>query len=180
MRTSLSILLAAALCASAAASQAPSNPELAKLKAEDQAARTGTYESINWDKLSVEDAARRARVLDFLRQGSVRTAEDYCNAAMIFQHGETVDDTRLAHALATTSRALDPSGKQCRWLSAAAWDRLMMRLGKPQWYATQFTKSQAGTWELYKVDETAVTDADRAALDVPPLAESRARAAAIR
>lgn len=180
MRTALTALLSATLGASALAGPAPTNLDLQKMTAEDQAARAGTYESINWDKLTVEDAARRERVLEFLRQGSVRSAVDYCNAAMIFQHGDTADETRLAYALATTSRALDPSGDQCRWLSAAAWDRLMMRLGKPQWYGTQFTKSQAGTWELYKVDETAVTDADRAALDVPPLAESRAMAASIR
>lgn len=180
MRTLLSTLLAAILSTTALAGPTPSNPALERLKAEDQAARSGSMKDIDWDKLSVEDAERRIKVLEFLRQGTVRSAEDYCNAAMIFQHGETIDDIRLAYALATTSRALGPDEKRCRWLSAAAWDRILMRLNMPQWYGTQFTKSPTGQWELYKVDETAVTDKDRAELDVPPLAASRAMAATIK
>ena len=101
---------------------------------------------IDWAKVSAEDAVRRTQVLELIKQGSVRNAEDYCNAALIFQHGDSVDDIRLAYSLATTSRALDPSGKRCKWLSAAAWDRILLRLNKPQWYGTQFTKSQSGTW----------------------------------
>jgi hypothetical protein len=131
---------------------------------------------IDWAKVSAQDAARRVQVLDLIREGSVRTAEDYCNAALIFQHGDKVDEIRLAYSLATTSRALDPASKRCKWLSAAAWDRLLMRLNRPQWYGTQFTKSQDGKWELYLVDETAVSDSDRAELGVPSIAESRTRA----
>jgi hypothetical protein len=103
MRTLLSTLLAAILSTTALAGLTPSNPALERLKAEDQAARSGSMKDIDWDKLSVEDAERRIKVLEFLRQGTVRSAEDYCNAAMIFQHGETIDDIRLAYALATTS-----------------------------------------------------------------------------
>ena len=131
---------------------------------------------IDWAKVTAEDAVRRNQVLELIKQGSVRSAEDYCRAALIFQHGDTVDEIRLAYSLATTSRALDPTEKRCKWLSAAAWDRILLRLNKPQWYGTQFTRSQAGKWELYPVDETAVTDGERAELGVPPLAESRARA----
>jgi hypothetical protein len=180
MQRLLPIAIAAILGTAASANPIPSNPVLAKMTAEDQAARSGAYKHIDWDKLSVEDAARRARVLDFVRQGTIRTAEDYCNAAMIFQHGDTVDETRLAWSFATTSRALDPADRRYRWLSAAAWDRIMMRLNRPQWYGTQFTKSPSGQWELYTIDETAATDADRADLDVPPLATSRAMAATIK
>lgn len=161
------------------AQQPPANPVLAELKAQDQAARSGAIKDIDWTKLSAADAARRVQVLDLIRQGTVRTAEDYCNAALIFQHGETVDEIKLAYSLATTSRALDPADKRCKWLSAAAWDRLLMRLNKPQWYGTQFTKASGGAWELYVVDETAVSDAERAEHGVPPLAESKARAAKI-
>jgi hypothetical protein len=96
---------------------------------------------------------------------------------LIFQHGNTVDEIRLAFSLATTSRALDPDSGRCKWLSAAAWDRLMMRLGRPQWYGTQFTKSDGGKWELYRVDESVVSDKDRAELGVPSIAEAKARAA---
>ena len=177
MRRFLPTLLAAVLFASAFAQPTPPNPSLAKLTAQDQAARSGAMKDIDWAKVSAEDAERRVQVLGFIKQGTVRNAEDYCNAALIFQHGDTVDEIRLAFSLATTSRALDPAEKRCRWLSAAAWDRLLMRLNKPQWYGTQFTKSQTGQWELYLVDETAVSDSDGAELGVPPLAVSRARAA---
>lgn len=180
MRRFLTALFATALCATASAQSTEPNAALAKLKAEDQAARSGAIKDIDWEKVSVQDAARRVQVLGLIKQGAVRNAEDYCNAALIFQHGETVGDIRLAYSLATTSRALDPTDKRCWWLSAAAWDRLLMRLNRPQWYGTQFTKSANGQWELYLIDETAVTDSQRAELGVPPLAESKARAAKIR
>ena len=176
MRKILLALLASVLSAPVVAQSTPPNPLLAQLTAQDQAARSGAIKEIDWAKVSAEDATRRVQVLDLIRQGGVRNAEDYCNAALIFQHGDTVDEIRLAYSLATTSRALDPASKRCKWLSAAAWDRLLMRLNRPQWYGTQFTKSQAGKWELYHVDETAVSDSDRAELGVPPIAESRARA----
>lgn len=180
MRRLWPLLLAATLTTLASASPAPSNALLARLTADDQAARKGAYKDIDWDKLSREDAARRTQVLAFIREGTVRTPEDYCNAALIFQHGETIDDIRLAWSLATTSRALEPASRRCRWLSAAAWDRIMMQLKKPQWYGTQFARAPSGQWELYQVDETAVTDSDRQELDVPPLETSRAMAAEIR
>ncbi|RZI57915.1 MAG: hypothetical protein EOP37_18380 [Rubrivivax sp.] len=180
MRKLIPTVFAAVLSAAASAQPTPSNPTLAKLTADDQSARSGAMKDIDWSKVSVEDAARRSQVLEFLKQGMVRSAEDYCNAALIFQHGDTVEDIRLAYSLATTSRALGPDEQRCRWLSAAAWDRLLMRLKKPQWYGTQFTKSPTGTWELYLVDETAVNDNDRAELGVPPLATSRARAAGLK
>jgi hypothetical protein len=180
MRIFLPSLLAVSLSTAAFAQAIPANSTLAKIKTEDQAARSGAMKDIDWDKVAAEDAARRAQVLDLIKQGAVRTAEDYCNAALIFQHGDTVDEIRLAYSLAITSRALDPVAKRCRWLSAAAWDRLMMRLKRPQWYGTQFTQSQTGQLELYLVDETAVSDSERAELGVPPLAASRARAAQLR
>lgn len=152
------------------------NSALAQLTAQDQAARSGAMKDIDWEKVSIEDAARRGKVLEMIGHGTLRTSEDYCNAALIFQHGSTVDEIRLAYSLATTARALDNESKRCRWLSAAAWDRILMRMKRPQWYGTQFVKLPSGKWELYDVDESAVTDADRAELGVPPLSAARARA----
>lgn len=180
MRKLIPTVFAAVLSAAAFAQPTPSNSTLAKLTADDQSARSGPMKDIDWSKVSAEDAARRSLVLELLKQGLVRSAEDYCNAALIFQHGDTVDEIRLAFSFATTSRALSPDEERCRWLSAAAWDRLLMRLKKPQWYGTQFTKTSTGKWELYLVDETAVNDSDREALGVPPLAASRARAASLK
>lgn len=152
------------------------NADLVQLTAQDQAVRSGAMKDIDWAKLSIEDAARRTKVLEMIRHGTIRTSEDYCNAALIFQHGETADDIRLAYSLATIARALDNESRRCGWLSAAAWDRILMRMKRPQWYGTQFVKLPSGKWGLYDIDETAVTDADRAELGVPPLSAARARA----
>jgi len=169
------------VCASAFADDLASNAELTELKKQDQAARSGGVNGIDWKVVSSQDAERRKRVADILRAGGVRTSADYFNAALIYQHGQTVDDIRLAYSLANVAATLDPNNKMARWLTAAAWDRMMMRLGKPQWYGTQFNKPQdSETWQLYMIDETAVSDEDRKALGVPALEEAKARAANIR
>jgi hypothetical protein len=64
--------------------------------------------------------------------------------------------------------------RPARWLAAAAQDRWLMAAGRPQRYGTQY-RSRGGRWELWPVDE-ATSDDERAAWDVPPLAEARRRA----
>jgi hypothetical protein len=160
--------------------QITSNETLRILTEKDQSARSGKMKDIDWSKVSQEDAERRKLVSEMLGVGTVRSAEDFYNAALIFQHGETADDIRIAYSLANISVAIQPEKNSAKWLSAAAWDRLMMRLGKPQWYGTQFTKSKAtGMWELYSVDESAVSDTERKALGVPTLAQAKARASTL-
>jgi hypothetical protein len=46
---------------------------------------------------------------------------------------------------------------------------------KPQWYGTQYVRDTNGKWVLYVMDETAVTDEERAALGVPSLVEAKKR-----
>lgn len=53
------------------------------------------------------DAARRERVLIELRAGKIRTASDHYHAAMVFQHGESADEIRLAFSLAWMSAQMD-------------------------------------------------------------------------
>jgi hypothetical protein len=115
--------------------------------------------------------------MSILEGGGIRTALDYYNAAMIFQHGDSPDDLRLAHAFAAISSALDGSLAASNWLMAASWDRLMLNLGQPQWYGTQFVRDDSGRWVLYEVDPAAVTDEQREALSVPLLEESESRVA---
>lgn len=153
------------------------NTRLAQLFTEDQAARgVGKWEDVDWAALNKADARRREEVLSMMKRGELNTATDYYHAAMIFQHGSTPDDIRLAYSLAWISATLDPSSEHALWLSAAAWDRVLMSKKLPQWYGTQYTKASAnGPWELYKVDELAVTDEERAKLHVPPLSAARER-----
>jgi len=155
------------------------NERLRQMYEADQNARTGG--SIDWAVVSREDKERRAAVLSILEEGGVRTSNDFYHAAMVFQHGETADEIRTAFGLAWLASQMDPDKKVARWLSAAAWDRIMMRQGMPQWYGTQFWKpTKNSPWELYKIDESAVTDEERARMEVPPLAEARKKAAAMK
>jgi hypothetical protein len=153
------------------------NGELAELHAEDQADRNLGYEDIDWSVVSERDEKRRSRALELLRLGELHTSEDFRRAALIFQHGATVEDARLALSLAWVAASIDPDNDKAKWLTAAAWDRLMMWQGQPQWYGTQFRKEEDGQWRLYPIDEDAVTDEQRQALKVPTLDETRLRLA---
>ena len=146
--------------------------ELATMFEADQAARRGG--DIDWAVVNAQDAERRSAVMRILVAGEVRTAQDYYNAAMIFQHGGSEEDIRLAHAFATIASALSDSAGS-NWLKAASWDRLMLRFEQPQWYGTQYVSDDSGRWTLYEVEPGAITDQQRAAWSVPPLAEAIAR-----
>lgn len=168
-------VLVALSCSSVLCAGTGSNLELRKLKDQDQAPRLGNTDAIDWKTLSVQDAQRRKQVVAILADGGARTSEDYYNAALIYQHGDTAEEIELAYSLATLAVKLDPDNGPAKWLTAAAWDRIMMRLGKPQWYGTQYVRPKgADHWQLYTIDEKAVTDDDRKSLGVPSLAQAKA------
>lgn len=169
------VLVCLALASPSASAQ--NNYDLMQLFQADQDARRSNAVETDWKRVNAEDAERRQAVLAILEDGNIRTALDFYNAAMIFQHGESADEIRLAHSFASISAALDESSEAARWLKAATWDRLMLKLGRPQWYGTQFVRDKQGRWVLYEVDPDAVTDEQRAALAVPSLAESESRVA---
>lgn len=154
-----------------------SNVDLAKLEAADQADRTLGANKINWDVVDKHDAERRIQVLKFLSTGEIRTSEDFLDASIIFQHGDSVKDAQLAFSFATTAVALDPSAQDAKSIMAQAWDRIMRRSGKPQWYGTQYVRSKAtGKWTLYQTDPSAITDDVRQKMGLPTLAEAKANA----
>ncbi|MEO8316406.1 MAG: hypothetical protein ABI645_16630, partial [Pseudomonadota bacterium] len=97
-------------------------------------------------------------------------------AALVMQHGDTVEEIRLAHSFASIASAIDPLDRSARWLKAASWDRMLLRQKKPQWYGTQYVQDSTGKVVLDKIDESAVTDADRTEMAVPTLADARKRA----
>jgi len=153
---------------------AQNNAELAAMFAADQAARRG--ENIDWAVVNAQDAGRRSEVMSILNAGGIQTALDYYSAAMIFQHGDSEEEIRLAHSFATISAALGNTSA-ANWLKAASWDRLMLRYEQPQWYGTQYVMDESGRWMLYEVHPDAVTDEQRVAWSVPSLAEAQARVA---
>lgn len=155
------------------------NAELLRMFAEDQADRRPASGTIDWSVVGPRDTERRRRTLELLEAGEVKTADDHHHAALILQHGHEAEDYKLAHELSKKALELDPSHPRAGWLSAAAWDRYLHNTGKPQIYGTQFRKGEDGLWTLEPIDADAVTDEERAALGVPPLAEAYERAKAM-
>lgn len=160
--------------AQAAGDQPDPSAELEQLFKEDQADRM--EQPIDWEAVSQRDEARRARVLELLKAGQVETAQDHYHAAMVFQHGMDSADYERARDLALEAVRLDSTFGAAKWLSAAAQDRYLHSVGKPQWYGTQFQMpAEADRWTIEPIDTAAVTDAEREALGVPTLKETRKR-----
>ncbi|NUM81808.1 hypothetical protein HUU42_13505 [bacterium] len=151
------------------------NLELYNIFMEDQADRQKDIRNIDGGALSKRDAERRKQVKKIIDKNGLATAEDYFRAAMIFQHGQDTNDYKLSHTFALNAVRLDSSHSEAKWLSAASWDRYLMNIGKPQWYGTQF-QIKDNRCVLYEVDTTKVSDFDRIRLNVPTLAQARARA----
>jgi hypothetical protein len=164
----------------AAARKGPLNADLERLYNEDQADRAADLDdSAHWQAVEKRDAERRKRVLEIVEKGGVKEAADYLHAAMVYQHGATPEDYDRAYQWAAKAAELDPDYPGARWLTAAAKDRYLMKLGKPQLYGTQFQRvNGTGPWILWNVDPS-ITDEERAKWDVPPLARAKARAEAL-
>lgn len=131
------------------------------------------YDTSAYWQLRERDVQRRSRVGELLTQGKVSAPDDYFHAALIFQHGETLQEIWQAHELARRAAELGATQamgyKDSRWLAAAALDRWLMYQGKPQKYGTQFVPD-GKRWRLWDVDIT-TTDAERTANHVPALQE---------
>jgi hypothetical protein len=153
---------------------ATDNPRLVAMYAEDQSDRVDWKNNKHTSKRLVErDEQRRAEVLKLLAAGQVRTGHDFFCAAVVFHHGQTLDHYRTATSLASIGMTLDPANKDHRYLVASSWDRFMMKQNRPQWYGTKCVYEDGRPTALYPVDETAVTDEDRARFDLKPLADMR-------
>lgn len=138
------------------------NQELRRLFEEDQADRRRGYRS----SLIKRDGRRRKRVEQLLADGAGTSGPDFYHAAMVFQHGETLDDFWRAHELALKAHELGE--ERARWLAAASYDRWLVGQGLPQKYGTQ-SWLDGDKWMLYPVDP-ATTDDERARWGVPALA----------
>ena len=151
------------------------NQELARLMDEDQADRTPPKGmEIDWKNVAPRDAARLKRVKELYAQNQLHTGNDFFNAALILQHGNTPEDYLLAHELAVVAISKKPGLNS---LAAVTEDRFLMTIGRPQRFATQYrTEGPNQPYRLYKVDP-AVTDELRRLMMVPSLAEAQAREA---
>lgn len=118
-------------------------------------------------KLKADDAARRVEVLEYIRNGQIRSAPDLVHAAFIFQHGDCSEHYRFANRLAQI--AMQAGYSEARWIYAATFDRYLMSMGQPQKFGTQYTWVD-GEYQLYPVDPT-TSDAEREQYNVPSLSE---------
>lgn len=137
----------------------------------DQKARMGS--NIDWSKLNVEDAARRAKTAELLKAGKLRSASDFYAAAFIFQHGSEAQDYLLAHSFAILAAAR--GRPEASWIASATLDRYLQKIGQPQIYGTQyFTRpNEPVTQEPY--NRALLPDSLRDALGVPPMAVQEER-----
>ncbi len=127
---------------------------------------------MDWPATDFNDKARASRVIEILKDGKIETAEDFYNAGVIFQHGSSPDDIKLAFSFATISARLAPEHPAPKWLAAAAWDRYMMWKKLPQWYGTQSQYiKETGKTVLYPILPDAVSDTERSEAKIPPLSK---------
>ncbi|RPI95192.1 MAG: hypothetical protein EHM40_03955 [Chloroflexi bacterium] len=150
------------------------NDELASLYTADKQERVNQPKgnTTAYKEMRTRDLGRRERVMEIVAANQVQTAEDYFHAAWIMNHGDTPDDAKNAHFLAV--RASELSYRPARWLAAATYDRWQMYQGKPQKYGTNYVYDVRRD-RLWDVDPE-TTDEERAAWDVPPLAEQLRKA----
>ncbi len=145
------------------------NTELQQMAEADQQARMG--QQIDWAELNKQDSLRRARATELLDAGLVKTAKDFYNTGIIFQHGN--DTVASGIAVDCFKKAIEMDSTLNRWWYAAAVDRDLMRKGEPQIYGTQFIAdaSTQGKFMRYKMDPDRVTDEERRYYGVETLAE---------
>lgn len=143
------------------------NSELIEIYENDQGDRQ--TDTINWMEVNRRDSLRRKRVFELLDSNKVRTSKDYQNAAMVFQHGG--DSSAYAMAVKLMEKSIELDSTANKWLLAAATDRYLLSIGKPQIYGTQYQKRGDGPWKLGEIDTTQVTDAERIEFGVETLAQ---------
>ncbi|ATL49937.1 tetratricopeptide repeat protein [Chitinophaga caeni] len=150
---------------------AQDNPELQRMADNDQKQRMG--QNIDWKELNKQDSIRRVKTLSFMKAGKIKTAKDYYNVGIIFQHGN--DTIASGIAVKSFKTALEMDSSLNRWWYAAAVDRDLMRKGLPQVYGTQIIKNSStqGKWKRYNLDPTKVTDEERKYYSVETLAEQQ-------
>jgi hypothetical protein len=160
-----------------AAESVKDNEELKRLCGEDQSDRTPPAgKPINWAVVGPRDKARLKRVKELYMQNQLQTANDYDCAAIILQHGDVPEDFLLAHELWVVAVFKGKDDPDTRSLAAAAEDRFLIKLGRPQRFGTQVQSENNGPIRLYPVDQ-GVTDELRRMMGVHSLPEIKAKVA---
>lgn len=135
------------------------NPVLSKMFENDQ--RLRSTPKLDIEAIIKQDAQNIQQAIKMVRDGKVRTANDYFHAAVVMQHGQNYEDYRLALSLAQVASIMDPENSNARWLIAAAWDRALRSKNRPQWYGTQYSLDKDGNRLYDPTDETVLTVEER-------------------
>ncbi|WP_421737426.1 hypothetical protein [Caulobacter sp.] len=150
-----------------------SSAEMSRLYEADQADRKSLF-TADWAVVRKNDSERRARTKALLDAGALHSAEDYRQAAFVFQHGDAADDYLMAHTLAMI--AVEKGDASALWIASASLDRFLHAIGRPQIYGTQYAlpaDKPEVTQEPY--DRSLISDAIRRDLGVPDMAQQRQR-----
>jgi hypothetical protein len=142
------------------------NPEMARILAGDRMDRADELH-MDFKVVVPRDKQRQAATRRLLDTGQLKTAADFCAAALVFQHGQASDDYLLAHILATV--AVEKGDAGALWVAAATLDRFLMTTGRKQVFGTQFTLPEGpkSPWTQEPYDRDLITDALRAVYGVP-------------
>ncbi len=109
-----------------------------QLEVEDQSENPGNISAAEYYR---HGDARRAEVRKLLEEGKLTSGEDFSDAALIFQHGQTPEEFLFAHVLAV--EALIRGGSADKWLAAATLDRYLQAVNRPQIFGTQYPGDKA-------------------------------------
>ena len=145
------------------------NEELTKIYKKDQSDRQA--KEIDWNLVTPRDSIRRMRILEMSSQDLLQTSDDFYHAAMVFQHG--TDSTSYKKAICFMKSAIKLDKKRSKWLLAAATDRYLLSVRKPQIYGTQYQKKPFEPWGLAKMDTTTISDSVRIEFGVRTLSEQQ-------
>jgi hypothetical protein len=161
--------------------------DVLKLYEEDQAIRTN-LRSLPNDEVKKYinevmlpgDKVRLKEIERILKSSEKLSSDEYFAVAMIMQHGSEPSHYQKAMELAKKSASLDPSNKNANWLSCAAEDRYLLKIGKHQVWGTQLKRKMnlAGKYEIYYLvdfDKSARPDQQRKKCGIPLLSEIESR-----
>lgn len=142
-----------------------SSSEVHRLFLDDQRDREGSLTSPDWKTIWPRDQSRRQRVHEILAAGGLITAQDFHDAAYIYQHGQGSSDFLLAHILAMM--AVQKGDQTSLWISAATLDRYLESVQQSQVFGTQYSSVNNGPYTQDPYDRTLIPDALRLAFCVP-------------
>lgn len=157
------------------ARQGVDDPAVKAIVDADQKAREGDWSKFtqkDFERMAPEDAARLTKIKEIVKRGDLVTANDFDNAALVCQHGETFEDYALAHELSVCALLLGK--KSASWLAGASYDRMFANSGYPQRFATQYSM-MGGVTKLSQVDTEGINDTMRKIVVRTTLAEAQNR-----